>query len=365
MIEEGWLEELKRKVDLAELGRRYGVQWDTRGRDPKACCPFHDEKTPSFHILGDPRRGVPRFVCYGACGRSWSAVSFLVDAHHRPFLEAVEELAALAGIAVPRGLDTTAARAEREQRRERREQTLAAVEVAQQFFSAYLREGESLHADTAREYVAARGLGAAVEGWGLGCAPPGHYLLDHLAEYQVAPEVADAAGLTARSDDGRRYAFLRKRLTLPWRDRSGRVLAHVGRAYAPDVAPKYLHPGEIPGVFVKGELVYGIHEAADHIHRAREAWVVEGQLSCLTPHLYGIRNVVACGGKAFSAAHARTLVGAGAERLVFVLDGDPAGRSGAAQAVRVAQAEKVPCQVLDLPAGLDPDDWFHVDELPA
>ena len=72
MIPEGWLEDLKRRVDLIDLAGRYGVAWDTRGREPRACCPFHDEKTPSFHVLQDPRVGLPRYVCYGSCGRTWS-----------------------------------------------------------------------------------------------------------------------------------------------------------------------------------------------------------------------------------------------------------------------------------------------------
>jgi DNA primase len=359
-----WVEDLKRRVDLVELGRRYGITWDTRGKTPKACCPFHSERTPSFHVLSDPRSGVPRFVCYGGCGRSWSAVAFLVDGHKREFLPAIEELAGLAGITVPKRPETEQARAARETEKATRSAILSAIDLAQAFFVRALSADTEV-AVAARAYVERRELGAAVEPWGLGLAPPGAALIRHLDEHQVAPEIAEAAWLTQRGDDGHRYAFLRNRLTIPWRDRSGRVvLSHVGRLLGPG-EPKYLNAGEIPGVYVKGELVFGIHAAAEAIRRTEEALVVEGQLSCITPHLHGLANAVACGGKAFSPAHARLLLGAGARRAVFLLDGDDAGRKGAAAAVPIALAEGLQVLVAELPQGLDPDDVLRKTALCA
>lgn len=361
MIPPDWLDDLKRRTDLAALGTRYGVQWQTRGRELRACCPFHDERTPSFHLLADPRSGPPRYVCYGACGRSWSAVSFLVDGHQRDFLDAVEELAQAAGLTVPRKGETAAAAAARAAAKGRREAILAAIELAQAYFARAL-QADRPEAAAARAYVEGRGLAAAVEPWGLGYAPPGDGLVQWLDRHGVDPEVAHQAYLVRRGESGGRYAFLRDRLTLRWRDRAGRTVAHVGRALQPDAEPKYLNPGEIPGLYIKGELLFGLHEAAAAIARHGVAWVVEGQLSCLTPHLHGHPQVVACGGKAFTPAHARLLLGAGARRAVFVLDGDDAGRQGAEAAVPVAEAEGLPTEVAALPQGLDPDDYLRQPE---
>lgn len=360
MIDEAWLDDLKRRVDLVELGRRYGVQWDTRGKEPRACCPFHPEKTASFYALRDPRRGVPRFVCYGSCGRSWSAVSFLVDGHRREFREAVEELAGLAGLEVPKGRETQEARDRREAAKARRASILDAIELAQRYFVSCLG-ADRPEAEEARAYLERRGLQAAVEPWGIGFAPGGQGLVQWLDRHQVPADVAEAAYLTGRRDDGSRYPFFWDgRVTLPWRDHQGRLVAHVGRTLG-DGEPKYLNPGEIPGLFVKGELVFGLDRAARAVADEGEAWVVEGQVSAITPHLHGLRHVVACGGKAFSPAHARALRAAGARRLVFLLDGDDAGRAGAAAASRVALGEGLPALVAELPQGLDPDDFLRAE----
>jgi DNA primase len=135
-------------------------------------------------------------------------------------------------------------------------------------------------------------------------------------------------------------------------------VAHVGRVLG-DGEPKYLNPGEISGVFVKGDLVFGLYEAAEHIRNTGEALITEGQFSAMTPHLHGLRHVVACGGKAFGRSHVRSILGAGGKRATFLMDADPAGREAVEAGLRVALAEGFPVRVAELPVGMDPDDYLR------
>ena len=358
MIPDAWLVDIKARTDLVALGESRGVQWQHSQGKVRACCPFHAEKTPSFHVLEAPRKGAPRFVCYGACNRSWSAVSFLVDGFRVDFQDALAELAARLGLEVPRGPEAEGARRQRLEAQERRQAILSAIDCAQEYFVKALW-AERPEASAAREYIEQRQLSPAVEAWGFGFAGGWNGLVEWLDQKKVPRVVAEAAGLLRVSPEtGKAYTFLHHRLTLAWKNRAGVLVAHVGRSLDGS-EPKYLNPPEIPGVFTKGELLFGLHEALPHIQQSGLAYVAEGQLSCITPHLHGLPQCVATGGTSFGSAHARLLASAGARRLVFLRDGDSAGRKSARAAVPVALAEGLQVQVGRLPEGQDPDDYLR------
>lgn len=355
MIPEDWLERLKAQTDLLALGRRYGLVWQGK----KACCPFHTEDTPSFHAIEKSNKtGLPLFRCYGACSQSWDPIEFVRKASGKDFHDAVAELAADCGLEVPKRPETDAEKERREAEKARKEKILDALMWAQDYFVRAL-QAQNDEAAAARAYVDRRQLTASVEPWGLGLCPKGQGLVKWLDGKGVSREIAEEAYLTRRRDDATRYAFLWNRLTIPWRNRSGQVVAHVGRALSPGQEPKYLNPGDVPGVFTKGELVWGLFEAQEAIRRTGVALVAEGQVSALTPHLHGLCNFVCVGGTAFTAEHARLLAGAGAHTLVVCTDGDAAGRDAKRRILPTALAEGLHVKMAELPLGQDPDDYLR------
>jgi DNA primase len=267
------------------------------------------------------------------------------------FLEAVQELSDLADLELPNEPE------ERKARRRRLEAVRRAIAWAQHYFVQAL-QADTDAAGNARAYVAERGLAAAVAPWGLGYAPRDNGLKRWLLEqHRVAEDLAVEAYLLQRGKSGT-YPFQRERVTVPVRDPSGRVLAHVGRAVAGQ-QPKYLHPGNITGVYAKGEALFGLYEAQDAIRETEQVLLVEGQISAITAHEFGFRNVVALGGTAFTEAQVRRLVGCGARDAVFLLDGDEAGLRAVERALPACLAAGLPARVVELPNGMDPDELLR------
>jgi DNA primase len=350
-IADGWIDELKSRVDLEELATRYGVRWIRSGRLATAHCPFHEEDTASFVPMQKPKVGSPRFHCYGACNRSWDAIAFVQERAGVDFLEALQELSDLANLELPNQSE------DRKARQQRLETLRRAIDWAQHYFVQAL-QADTDAAENARAYVSERGLAAAVEPWGLGYAPRDNGLKRWLlAQRRVAEDVAVEAYLLQRGGSGT-YPFQRERVTVPVRDRSGRVQAHVGRAVAGQ-QPKYLHPGNIIGVYAKGEALFGLYEARDVIRETGQVLLLEGQISAITAHEFGFRNAVALGGSTFTEAQARRLVGCGARDAVFVLDGDEAGLRAVERALPACLAAGLPARVVELPNGMDPDELLR------
>jgi DNA primase len=303
-----------------------------------------------------PQVGAPRFECFGSCARTWDAIAFVQERAGLGFAEAVQDLAELAGVTVspasggnPRGSTE----------KNSRDEILQVLEAAQEYFSKAL-QADHPTAARARAYLAERDLEAAVGPWGIGYAPGTGGLSRWLKGRGFAEAVLLDAYLLRPGKDGRPpYPFQRNRLTFPQRDRRGRVIAHVGRS-VPDEAgqaaePKYLNPGAIPGVYAKGETLFGLYEAQEAIRRAGFAWVVEGPVDAVRLHLAGLPHSVALGGTAFSEAQAKLLGSAGAREVVFLLDADPAGAKALTRALPVCLDAALPARVVELPEGEEPD----------
>lgn len=337
------LQAIRDRISIVEVVSAY-VNLKRQGRNHIGLCPFHGEKTPSFTVSDE--RGL--FHCFG-CGESGTVFTFVMKIERLEFLDAVTQLAARAGVALPaRDADDPAA--------QRREQLYAANAHAERFFREALASAAGA---TARRYLGNRGLReATADRFGLGFAPPaGSALASYLERQQVPREIALQAGLLGRRDDGRVYDRFRGRVMFPIRDRRGRTIAFGGRALG-DEQPKYLNSPETP-LFRKGEGLYGVAEARDAIRQHARAVVVEGYMDALVLAQEGVPYVVATLGTALTAAQLRMLQPLGGEELAvfFFFDGDRAGRQAAVRAFAICAEAGVWGRAAFLPEGADPDSY--------
>ncbi|WP_417672441.1 DNA primase [Roseibium sp.] len=343
------LDEIRARITLSDLvGRR--VTWDRRKTQPGkgdywACCPFHQEKSPSFHV--DDRRN--RYKCFG-CGASGDHFRFLTETEGLSFPEAVERLADQAGVPLP-APDPQAAR------REQKRASLADVcEMAARFFQA---EYAGPRGQEARAYTEKRGLSPqTLSEFRFGFAPDSRDALKkHLAEKGVPEADMVEAGLVIRPEDGRPgYDRFRGRLMIPIQDDRGRVVAFGGRIFG-DGQPKYLNSPETP-LFHKGVMLFNAHRAREPAFKSGQAVVVEGYLDAIALWQAGIHHVVATLGTAFTEDQVVRLWKFAAEPVVC-FDGDAAGVSAAHRAIdRIFPVLKsgFSFQFCFLPDGMDPDD---------
>lgn len=344
------LDEIRARLTLSDVvGRR--VTWDRRKTQPGkgdywACCPFHQEKSPSFHV--DDRRN--RYKCFG-CGASGDHFTFLCETEGLSFPEAVERLAEQSGVGLP-APDPQAAR------REKKRAGLADIcEMAAQFFQA---EFAGPRGDTARAYTQKRGLTpGTLREFRFGFAPESR---DALKGYLAAREIPEAAmieaGLIIKPEDGRpSYDRFRGRLMIPIQDDRGRVVAFGGRTLSPDGQPKYLNSPETP-LFHKGVMLFNAHRAREPAFKSGEAVVVEGYLDAIALWQAGIHHVVASLGTAFTEDQVVRLWKFAPEPVIC-FDGDAAGVSAAHRAIdRIFPVLKsgYSFQFCFLPDGMDPDD---------
>ena len=338
-IPQSFINSLLDRVDiLAVVGER--VQLKRKGNSYWGCCPFHDEKSPSFHVL--PERQF--YKCFG-CGVSGTALSFVMAYERLEFVEAIERLAASCGLVVPREAGGDPA-VDRE-----REQLLAVVAAAAEHFQKALAQPAGAQA---RAYLAKRGIGeATVARFGIGHAPAGWDGLQRaLPQYDVA--LLERAGLLARNERGV-YDRFRDRLMFPIRNSRGRVIGFGGRVMDGG-EPKYLNSPESP-IFSKGREVYGLHEARRSGLRDGRLVLVEGYMDVVGLAQHGIDNGVAALGTATSTQQLETLLRSAPE-LVCCFDADKAGDAAAWKALENALPVLTDDRRLSfvrLPQGEDPD----------
>lgn len=341
-IPQEFLDRLLGRVDLVEIVNAR-VPLRRAGREFVACCPFHAEKTPSFSV--SPSKQF--YHCFG-CGAHGNAIGFLMAHERMEFLDAVEELAGLAGLDLPR---TPA-----DERGSSLKPLLDWIARADRFFRQQLREHPLRQ--RAVDYLRQRGLtGQIANAFGIGYAPPGWDTLSQaLHEAGARSDDLIAAGLTGRDEQGRLRDRFRDRITFPIRDRRGRTIAFGGRALDGDTAPKYLNSPETP-LFHKGSELYGLHEARTHDRQLRRLLVVEGYMDVVALAQHDIPYAVATLGTATTADHVERLFRTVSD-LVFCFDGDRAGRAAAWRALEVALPflrDGRQIGFLFLPEGEDPD----------
>ncbi len=337
-IPQSFIDDLIARADIVEIvGNR--VSLAKAGREYKAVCPFHAEKTPSFTV--SPTKGF--YHCFG-CGAHGTALGFLMQYDNLEFLDAVEALAEICSVEVPR---TAAA--------EERAPTHDLYDLLGQADARYrqgLRDSQA-----AIDYLKGRGIdGQTAARFGMGYAPDAwDSVLKALGTSPARIERLREAGLVIKNEQGRQYDRFRDRIMFPIRDPRGRVIGFGGRVLGGG-EPKYLNSPETP-VFHKGQALYGLYEARQAQGRPERILVVEGYLDVASLAQHGIEPVVATLGTATTAEHIRRLTRL-ADRVVFCFDGDRAGRAAAWRALETAlpmAGGKVEIHFLLLPEGHDPD----------
>jgi DNA primase len=343
-IPKQFIDELLTRSDIVDVIDSY-VPLKRAGKDYKACCPFHEEKTPSFTVSVDKQF----YHCFG-CGAHGSAIGFLMDYEHMSFVEAVEDLAARAGLKVPKeagvvsGLD-----------KDTGTELLEIVREASRFYRLQLREHPQ--AGRAVEYLKGRGItGEIAHEFGLGFAPDGwDNLLRALGKDEASREAMARAGLAVKKEGGGYYDRFRDRIMFPIEDHRGRVVAFGGRVLDKG-EPKYLNSPETP-LFHKGRELYGLFHSREAIKRENRVLVVEGYMDVVALAQFGVDFAVATLGTATTRDHLDRLF-RHAPEVIFCFDGDRAGREAAWRALDnalPALREGWQVSFLFLPEGEDPD----------
>jgi len=344
---EGLLEEIRRRTDLVQLvGRR--VKLVRKGRVMWGCCPFHAEKSPSFKVENERRL----YKCFG-CGKGGDAFKWLIETEGLSFPEAVEKLAAEAGVELPKWSP------EDEAREQKRKSLYDIVELAAKFYEAQLFEAGGREA---REYLKGRGLdGAAAKQFRLGYAPSGsNMLIAHLTAQNITQDDIIAAGLARPAEDGRPMRdFFFNRVMFPISDRTGRMIAFGARALEADAKPKYINTGETP-LFSKGTQLYNFATARPAAIRCGTILVAEGYMDVIALVRAGFAHSVAPLGTALTEDQLQLLWRAAAEPIL-AFDGDAAGLKAAHRAAHLALPHLKPGYSLRfafLPTGEDPDSYI-------
>ncbi|HVA27606.1 MAG TPA: DNA primase, partial [Candidatus Baltobacteraceae bacterium] len=346
-FDQGVTREIHSRIDIATFIGQY-VSLKKRGRDLVGLCPFHGEKTPSFHV--HPEDGY--FKCFG-CGAAGDVIGFVQKLENLTFPDAVRVLAKKAGIELE-AEDPRAARVRNE-----KEAIYEANAVAAAYFARMLKSEAGAGA---RAYCAQRGFGEAiVEKFVLGFAPEGwNGLTDELRAHNVDLSVAERAGLVKPSQRGGHYDFYRNRLMVPTYATTGEVIAFGGRELGSG-EPKYLNTSTTP-VYTKGEHLFALNIARRAAQASRTLIVVEGYLDCIALHQAGFENAVAALGTAFTERQAVELRKY-AENVYLCFDADTAGSNAATKAVDIAskviEHTGSSVRVVILPEGEDPDSYVR------
>ncbi len=335
-IPQNFIDELLTRVDIVDLIDAY-VPLKKRGKEYIACCPFHNEKTPSFTVSAQKQF----YHCFG-CGAHGTAVGFLMAYEHLEFVEAIETLAERLGLEVPRGRGA-------QPTGHRNEYELLAY--AAEFYRQNLKTSPNAIA-----YLKDRGLSGEIAAeFGLGFAPPAwDALIRHCAGQATLDDML-RLGLIIRKGDNAAYDRFRNRIIFPIRDRRGRVMGFGGRVLD-DAVPKYLNSPETP-VFHKGRSLYGQFESRQSIGTLQSVLIVEGYMDVVALAQHGVRNVVATLGTATTQQHVEQLFRL-APNLVFGFDGDRAGQDAAWRAIEQLLPlfrDGLDAKFLFLPQGEDPD----------
>jgi DNA primase len=317
-----------------------------RGNDLVGLCPFHGEKTPSFHV--HPDRGF--FKCFG-CDAAGDVIRFVQLHDNLSFVDALRVLAKRAGVELE-AEDPRAARV-----RSEKEAIYHANDVAARWFHRELVE--SPEGEPARAYAAKRGFTAeTIAAFRLGYAPDRwDGLVRELAREGVDLTIAERAGLVKAGQRGH-YDFYRGRLMIPTHAVTGETIAFGGRSIG-EGEPKYLNTTTTP-VYTKGRFLYALGAARRAAQREGSIVVVEGYLDCIALHQAGVTNAVASLGTAFTADQARELRKA-TENVFVCFDGDAAGRAATAKSVDLLVAEGLEARIVALPAGEDPDSYVRAN----
>ncbi len=343
-IPQTFIDDLLDRLDIVEvIDRRVSLK--KSGRNYTACCPFHDEKTPSFSVNQEKQF----YYCFG-CGAGGNAIGFIMDYERQGFPQAVEILADAAGLAVPR--DATVFQEPPQQKKN----IYSLLEKATEYYCQQLRSHPQKQ--RAVDYLRSRGLtGDIARDFDVGYAPPGwDNLLKHLGQSDEDKQLLiDGGMLVEKEEESKLYDRFRDRIIFPIRDNRGRVIAFGGRVLGDD-KPKYLNSPETP-VFHKSKELYGLYQSRKANRQLQRLLIVEGYMDVIALAQHGINWSSATLGTATSTDHLKRVFRQCPE-VVFCFDGDEAGRKAASRALESAlpaMEDGRQARFLFLPQGEDPD----------
>ncbi len=337
LIPQSFIDELLNHTDIIEFIDSY-VPLKKRGTSHIACCPFHNEKNPSFSVI--PKKQF--YHCFG-CGASGNVITFAMNYLHISFPDAIETLATRAGLAIPRDKDP-----------EKHTHSLNLYELLNRVASFYQQALKS-SGHVGINYLKQRHVsGEVAKLYQLGYALPGWQTLE--AQFRPNKQELIATGMLIQKDDGKTYDRYRQRIMFPIHDRHGRIIGFGGRSIEADQKPKYLNSPETV-IFQKNRELYGLHQILQQPGNLTNVLVVEGYMDVIALAQHGILNAVATLGTATSTYHIQ-LLSKHTRQLVFCFDGDNAGRQAAWRALESCLPQLntgLDASFIFLPDGQDPD----------
>ena len=344
-IDRDFINDLPNRVDIVGLINKR-VALKKAGKDYKACCPFHEEKTPSFTVV--PTKEI--YHCFG-CGESGGIIDFVMKYDHLSFVEAIETVAGESGISVVYDQTTKPV----DKRFERYNQIMTELN---NFYQKQLKSSSTKNKVVS--YAKNRGIsGAIAKRFELGFAPPGWTnLFDQYTDKEDSIKDLLSMGMIVQKKDKKDdyYDRFRNRLMFPIHNAKGSVIGFGGRVLSPEDNPKYLNSPETP-LFSKSKELYGLYHCRKYSRRIDSILVVEGYMDVIALHQQGITNVVATLGTATTPAHLQVL-SRSADTIVFCFDGDKAGKDAAWKALKTSLpsiTSGLIIKFLILPEGEDPD----------
>jgi DNA primase len=341
------VDEIKSRLNIVDIIGKT-VKLKRTGRNFKGLCPFHNEKTPSFIV--SPDRQI--FHCFG-CGKGGTIFDFIMEYHHVDFVEALEDLAAVAGVKLSRRADTS-------KEGNLKEKILEVNHLASEFYH-YILTKHPL-GEKGLSYLKNRGItDKSVKTFTLGYSPNSwDGLYNYLRKKGYEDEIMEKAGLVGRMEHPRAgergcYDKFRGRVMFTLKDHRGNVVGFAGRVLDPEAKEaKYINTQETP-VYVKSNILYALDVTKDAIQKANEAVIMEGELDVISSFQAGIGNAVAIKGSALTDGHVR-LLKRFTERILFALDSDMAGDAAARRGIEIADAAGLDMKVVTMPSGKDPDE---------
>lgn len=338
------VEKVKSKLDIVEIiGER--IQLKKAGRNFKALCPFHSEKSPSFVV--SPERQI--WHCFG-CQKGGDLFTFLEEYEHITFAEALKEAAARAGVK----LSTLPLSSEQDRKRDL---IYSLNHLSAQFYN-YLLLSHPAGKKALRYLIDERKLSLPlIKTFNLGYAPTSDALVKYLiGKKKYKEEDLLAAGLAFRRESGV-ADFFRDRIIFPIIDHRGNVVAFSGRALGAEQTPKYINTKETP-VYIKGNTLYGLNLARDAVKKESKVIIVEGEFDVITAHKEGILNIVAVKGTALTENQIK-LLKRFSGKFAFCFDTDPAGTEAQRRSIQLIEKEGITATVITPPSGKDPDELLN------
>ena len=352
-----FIDDLKTRADIVGIiGAR--VQLKKKGTNWMGCCPFHDEKTPSFSV--QQRKGF--YKCFG-CGKGGNVYTFLMEVDGLSFPEAVKEIAEKSGIPLPEPVDDESfqkAKVKREKKKELAEQVIELNQFALDFWEECLYSDHA-EAKAALKYLKDRDIEEdTIKHFRIGYAPDTwDSALNLLKEKGADEKLIEQSGLVSVNEEKKRvYDRFRGRIIFPVLDLNSKPIAF-GARILDKGEPKYLNSPET-AAYVKGQHLYGLVQSKEEIRKKKFAILVEGYMDLIALYQFGITNVAASLGTAFTREQAK-LLGRFARKVVVNYDGDSAGVKAAQRAIETLLAKDFDIKVLVLPQGADPDDFIRAN----